>query len=1167
GDGVSNGSVSVSAGTSQMMTLSIGGNGPASGENVTVNGGKLYVYDTTTIGDQNNAALVLNSGTLNSYAIQLGNTVFGASTTTYTGSLTINGGVVETSNIALGGGSPGAWTTGGSIIFNAGTISAIGTLSVNAPISLGGNVNIDTNGNAGTLSGNITGTGSITKWDTGAATLSGNNTITGSLCVRGGTLNLSGTNSISNGVFMIGGSVGITTDANLGGTTTPISFQGGLLRINGNSLSNIDSHAVNWSTFNGGFEIASASNTFTVASTVSGNGSMSKSGPGLLILTASNSYTGGTTLSAGELGISDVNNIGGAGRTLTFAGGELRVLGTSLANLDNMNVNWPSFNGAIDVNDPNNTFAINSVIGGSGGLIKDGPGTLLLNAANTFTGNTIINAGVLKLGNALAIQNSTLNFPGTGGALDLNGFSLNIGGIAGSGGFDLGGGVLTVGDNNVSTTFAGVISDTVGGGKLVKVGTGNLTLTGASSYALNIVVNGGGGIGATGNVAASGNTPFGTKSAGVVLDGGKLVDTGSSNIAWDRLFTLGPGGGTLEANSPHFVFNSTGTVPFSSTGNSTLTLSGSNVDNELKFKLADPTGGKLALNKVGSGRWILTVGSSQAWTYSGDTTINGGTLIMNSSNAILPFGAGKGNLVITSGTFSMNGRSNVQINGLNGPGTVVSGTNFTIGNGDANGAFSGHINSVTGITKTGAGLQVFSGSNGYSGATAINGGILQFNVATAIGGSGASVTVASGAAAAAGYAMDQTFLNRIVTTSSGAAVLAANSGNALSLSSFANLSLGSVGSVALTGALTPNGTNYRLGGGTGTLSLPNASALTGARTVQIVSGGAILLANTENYTGDTTVNSGAILSLGVTNALPFGSGNGNLNLSGTLNLGNNNTTLDGLNGAGSINQGGTSARSLTIGANNANGNFSGILSGGTSFNVLKTGSGSQSLTGSNTWGGGTTVNAGTLVLNNTNDGSVNIGGGALVISAKANSMTPAGTSVVPSVSITSGQLDLTNNGFVIDYTPGNSPATNVQQMVQSGAITSSLGDSTHHVGFAESSTIGVGTGFGGATLDGTSIAMRLTVDGDANLDGTVNISDFNQLAANFGGTGQIWGGGDFNNDGVVNLLDLNALATEFGQTAPAPLPSLGSLVPEPASGAMLIGLMFAARRRRSNRHG
>ena len=80
--------------------------------------GKLYVYDTITVGDQGNGALVLNSGTISAYAIQLGNTVSG---TVYSGSLTINGGVVEASVIGIGGGSAGAWTTGGSIAFNAGT--------------------------------------------------------------------------------------------------------------------------------------------------------------------------------------------------------------------------------------------------------------------------------------------------------------------------------------------------------------------------------------------------------------------------------------------------------------------------------------------------------------------------------------------------------------------------------------------------------------------------------------------------------------------------------------------------------------------------------------------------------------------------------------------------------------------------------------------------------------------------------------------------------------------------------------------------------------------------------------------------------------------------------------------------------------------------------------
>jgi len=97
------GSLNLSSGTATAMELSIGGGGSAAGENVTVSGGKLSVYDTITVGDQNTGALVLNSGTINAFAIQLGNTLSG---TTTNGSLVLNGGVLETSIIALGGGTP-----------------------------------------------------------------------------------------------------------------------------------------------------------------------------------------------------------------------------------------------------------------------------------------------------------------------------------------------------------------------------------------------------------------------------------------------------------------------------------------------------------------------------------------------------------------------------------------------------------------------------------------------------------------------------------------------------------------------------------------------------------------------------------------------------------------------------------------------------------------------------------------------------------------------------------------------------------------------------------------------------------------------------------------------------------------------------------------------------
>jgi hypothetical protein len=56
--------------------------------------------------------------------------------------------------------------------------------------------------------------------------------------------------------------------------------------------------------------------------------------------------------------------------------------------------------------------------------------------------------------------------------------------------------------------------------------------------------------------------------------------------------------------------------------------------------------------------------------------------------------------------------------------------------------------------------------------------------------------------------------------------------------------------------------------------------------------------------------------------------------------------------------------------------------------------------------------------------------------------------------------------------------------------------------------------------------------GDSNLDGVVNLTDFNNLAANFGRTNRFWRHGDFNYEAVVNLVDFNSLAANFGKSVP-----------------------------------
>jgi hypothetical protein len=204
--------------------------------------------------------------------------------------------------------------------------------------------------------------------------------------------------------------------------------------------------------------------------------------------------------------------------------------------------------------------------------------------------------------------------------------------------------------------------------------------------------------------------------------------------------------------------------------------------------------------------------------------------------------------------------------------------------------------------------------------------------------------------------------------------------------------------------------------------------------------------------------------------------------------------------------------------------------------------------------------------------------------------TSTGTSVVQILTMGGAEtptstLDLTNNRLIIDYPDGNSPISTIQAQIAhayvggnwtSSGITSSTAaavaadNSNLHktaIGLAEASAIGVTT-FGGQSVDSSSLLLRYTYVGDANLDGVVNALDFNALATNFGASGKAWFNGDFNYDGTVNTLDFTSLASNFGLALPAPV--LGSAVPEPTSiVALAIAACLGVRRRnyvRDSRH-
>jgi autotransporter-associated beta strand protein len=166
--------------------------------------------------------------------------------------------------------------------------------------------------------------------------------------------------------------------------------------------------------------------------------------------------------------------------------------------------------GAASVTTNDSWAWISSVISGSNGLVVSGTGTLYLTAANTYSGSTAINAGTLYLSGSsatLGSGSSAVTLANEAGAQletfwwdgSANvGTSFSIGSLAGGGA--LGGNVIlgaqatmTVGTDNTSTTYAGVISGVSGWGSggITKTGTGTLTLTAANTCTGTTTISGG----------------------------------------------------------------------------------------------------------------------------------------------------------------------------------------------------------------------------------------------------------------------------------------------------------------------------------------------------------------------------------------------------------------------------------------------------------------------------------------------------------------------------------------------------------------------------------------------------------------------------------------------------------------------------------------------------
>ena len=139
-------------------------------------------------------------------------------------------------------------------------------------------------------------------------------------------------------------------------------------------------------------------------------------------------------------------------------------------------------------------------------------------------------------------------------------------------------------------------------------------------------------------------------------------------------------------------------------------------------------------------------------------------------------------------------------------------------------------------------------------------------------------------------------------------------------------------------------------------------AISGYPGLTVSGGGTISLGAANSYSGNTTISAGT-LQLGANGAIPNGSGYGNVSLTGTLDLNGFSDTINGLSGAGTVNNTAAGTPTLTVGANDQNSTFSGTITNTAGTLALaKTGVGTLTLAGTNGYSGATTVNGGMLQL-------------------------------------------------------------------------------------------------------------------------------------------------------------------------------------------------------------
>jgi autotransporter-associated beta strand protein len=386
----------------------------------TIDAGTLQVGDGGTAGSLATGSAITNNGTL----------VFNRSNAVTQGT-DFASVIAGTGNLEQAGSN--TLTLSGNNTYTGATVISAGTIEIGAAGRLGGGSyagNISNNGtlihsgtNAQTFSGEISGTGSLTQNASSQLLLTGNNSYTGTTTISAGTIRLQNTaannETIVGDITISGGQLTVAA-ANQIADTASVTLTSGSIELS------IYNETINSLTMSGG-DLRRATGTLALnsASSFTGGSLNFASNTGRIITNAT-STLGDVTF--------DFSVASGTSTLGLVLGGDITVNAGTTTNFTNSGggLGRIDLNGADRVIDVGAAATMNvdwTIAGTSAGITKNGTGTLELNAANTFTGDTIVNAGTLIVNGSLAegsaltvASGATLGGTGTiNGAATVNG--------------------------------------------------------------------------------------------------------------------------------------------------------------------------------------------------------------------------------------------------------------------------------------------------------------------------------------------------------------------------------------------------------------------------------------------------------------------------------------------------------------------------------------------------------------------------------------------------------------------------------------------------------------------------------------------------------------------------------------------------------------------------